>query len=142
MTNLPDPATAPGAIRVTKRPLDVAVRFADRDGVWETLEGPVRYRAGDALVTGVRGECWPVQRDSFLASYVPMGPTLLGEDGRYVKSKATAMAVRLERAVTVTVGWRADPLNGRPGDWLLRYDDGSLGVVQDGIFRETYGPAD
>lgn len=141
MTGLPDPATAPDALRVRKHATPVRVRFAPADGVCETLEGPVRYRAGDAIVTGTRGEQWPVKRDSFLATYAAEPPTASGQDGRYRKTPLTVRALRLTQPAEVPVGWQDDPLHGRPGDWLLDYGDGSLGVVRDDIFRETYGPA-
>jgi hypothetical protein len=140
MRELPDLAADPRALRVVKRALPAIVSFATEDGICETVEGPVRYRAGDAILTGVRGERWPVERERFLASYAPEPPTRAGEDGRYVKHPATALALRLNAPVAVPVGWQADPLLGQPGDWLLRYADGSYGVARDEIFRESYGP--
>jgi hypothetical protein len=128
----------PGAVAAVKRPIPVAVAFADAGGTCETREGPVRYRAGDAILTGVEGEHWPVVRETFLATYRPAPPTRAGEDGRYTKLPALATAVQLTQAVAVPVGWSDDPLHGKPGDWLLRYADGGYGVVGDAIFRETY----
>lgn len=139
---LPDLGKNPQALRVCKKPLSVEVEFADKDGVCKTLEGEVRYRAGDALLTGGHGERWPVKRDSFAASYEPVQPTCAGQNGRYRKLPALAHALRLTESVEIPVGWQNDPLHGQPGDWLLLYSDGSYGVVQDGIFRETYAPAD
>ena len=81
--DLPDLTTDPRALKVTKKPIPVSVAFAPADGVCGTLEGPVRYRAGDAILTGVQGEHWPIQRDAFLASYAPVPPTRAGEDGSY-----------------------------------------------------------
>jgi hypothetical protein len=141
MTDLPDLAADPRTLRVCKRPDPVPVRFAAADGVCETLEGPVRYRAGDAILTGGQGEHWPVQADSFQSGYEPVPPTSAGQDGTYRKRPLTVLALRLDRPVRVPVGWQDDPLQGRPGDWLLRYHDGSHGVVQDGIFRASYQPA-
>jgi len=120
----------------------VPVAFAPADGVCQTLEGPVGMRAGDAVLTGVRGEQWPVQRHLFLASYAPEPPTEAGQDGLYRKIPSQTLALQLERPAAVPVGWQKDPLLGRAGDWLLRYADGSHGVVQDAIFRETYRPSD
>ena len=127
---------------MVKRQVDVPVVFARDDAVCETLEGPVGVRAGDAVLTGVRGEHWPVRRDLFLASYAPIPPTQAGQDGSYRKKPSVALARRLDHDLAVPVGWKPDALLGRPGDWLLRYDDGSHGVLQDAIFRETYGFAD
>ena len=141
VTGLPDLTTDPRAVRVVKRPIAVAVTFARQDGVCETLEGPVGVHAGDAVLTGVQGERWPVRRPNFLASYTSVPPTRAGQDGLYRKNPSPALALRLDRDLAVPVGWQADPLQGHPGDWLLRYADGSHGVVQDTIFQQSYQPA-
>ena len=138
MSDLPDLATDPRTKRARKRPIAVSVRFAGDDGTCATLEGPVRYRAGDAILTGVRGEHWPIGRDDFLSEYTPIAPTVPGQDGQYVKEPGDVRALRLDRPLAVPVGWQNDPLQGRPGDWLLLYPDGSHGVIKDDIFRETY----
>ena len=138
---LPDLAADPRALRVCKKPDPLRAEFAVSGGVCDTLEGPVHFRAGDAILTGMRGERWPVGRALFLASYEPVPPTRPGESGAYRKAPSIAYALRLDRAREVPVGWQNDPLHGRPGDWLLQYADGSYGVVQDSIFRESYAPA-
>jgi hypothetical protein len=138
---LPDLAADPQALRVSKKPDPVRAEFAGADGVCDTLEGPVRYKAGDAILTGVRGERWPVARQSFLANYQPVPPTHAGDGGSYRKAPSLAHALRLDHERDVPVGWQKDPLHGRPGDWLLHYADGTYGVVQDSIFRESYAPA-
>jgi hypothetical protein len=138
MSDLPDLEADPRVRRVRKRPIATTVRFGDADGTCSTLEGPVRYRAGDAILTGVRGEQWPVSRRAFLAEYLPIAPTTAGQDGQYVKKPSEARALRLDRALAVRVGWQNDPLQAVPGDWLLRYANGSHGVLKDDIFRETY----
>jgi hypothetical protein len=142
MNALPDVKADPRALHVYKRPDSLKVVFATADGVCETLEGPVWYCAGDAILTGIRGEKWPVKRDLFLASYEPVPPTVAEDDGIYCKLLSEALALRLDRPVLVPVGWQDDPLQGRLGDWLLRYADGSYGVVQDEIFRKSYQPAE
>lgn len=141
-SNLPDLAADSRTLVVRKRPLPVQVAFAPTDGVCETLEGPVRYRRRDAILTGSRGENWPVANDTFLDSYEVVAPTVPGHDGTYRKRPVRVLALRLDRALAVPVGWQDDPLQGHPGDWLLRYADGSHGVVDDAIFRETYEPAE
>lgn len=139
--DVPDLFRDPRALRVSKSPNPVRVAFAAGSGVCETLEGPVRFDAGDAILTGLRGERWPVRRDLFLAGYDPLPPTRSGESGTYRKAASVTYALRLDRPCEVPAGWRDDPLRGRPGDWLLQYADGSYGVVRDDIFRDTYGPA-
>lgn len=138
MPTPPDLRTETRAFRVRKRPIAVNVVFAAVDGVVETLEGPVRHAAGDAILTGVRGEQWPVRQDAFAASYEPLPPNRSGQPGEYVKRWVNTLALRLRSAMTVPVGRHDDPLHGRPGDWLLQYEDGSHGVVCDEIFTVTY----
>jgi len=138
---LPDLAADPRALRVCKKPIPVQVEVAAADGTCETLEGPVRFRAGDALMTGVRGERWPVRRDVFRSTYEPLPPTEAGQAGAYRKVAAQAWAMRLDRPLDVPVGWHDDPLHGEPGDWLLHYADSTYGVLRDHIFRESYDPA-
>jgi hypothetical protein len=131
----------PDALRVCKKPVAVEVEFAAADGVCKTLEGEVQYSAGDALLTGGHGDHWPVRRDLFRSSYEPIPPTRAGQNGRYRKLPALAHALRLTELFDIPASWQREALHGRPGDWLLRYGDGSFGIVQDEIFRETYGPA-
>ena len=138
---LPDLAADPRALRVCKKPVEVPVEFTTADGTCETLEGPVRYRAGDPILTGVRGERWPVGLDTFRASYEPVPPTRAGENGKYRKAPSVSFAVRLDAPRDVPVGWQNDPLHGRVGDWLLQYADGSYGVMRDEIFHDSYAPA-
>ncbi len=138
---LPDLSADPRALRVRKKPSPVRVEFAAADGVCDTLEGPVHFKAGDAILTGVQGERWPIARNHFLTSYEPVPPTRAGDGGSYLKAPSLAYALRLDRACEVSVGWQRDPLRARPGDWLLQYAGGACGVVQDQIFRETYTPA-
>jgi hypothetical protein len=140
--DLPNLATDRRALRVYKRPIAVPVTFATADGVCDTAEGAVRFRAGDAILTGVRGERWPVRRDQFLSTYEPIAPTRNGSDGSYRKAPAVTHALRLAEPRAVTVNWQDSALQGRPGDWLLQYADGTYGVIQDAIFRETYLPAE
>src|SRR5581483_7170590 len=141
MNDLPDLAIDPRTLHVRKRPVPVTARFARTAGVCNTLEGPVRYRRGDALLTGSRGEQWPMSREAFLRSYAPEPPTAAGADGTYRKLPSDVLALQLDHALAVPAGWQDDPLHARPGDWLLRYADGSHGVVNDAIFRDTYEPA-
>jgi hypothetical protein len=132
----------PKAIVAVKRPIEVDVAFAIAPGRCATLEGDVGYDAGDAILTGVKGEHWPVPRSSFLASYAPCPPIVAGADGPYVKRPATVPAVRLRQAIAVPVGSGDDLLHGANGDWLIRYGDGSYGIVSPEVFAKSYDIGD
>lgn len=133
-----DVATQPGAVRAHKRPLPVQVRFATEAGKLQTLEGPVRYRPGDALLTGAAGERWPVTRARFDRSYRPEPPTQAGQAGRYVKQPVTVWALRMDTPFSVRVGHARDPIVGGPGDWLVQYGADDYGVISATIFEQTY----
>lgn len=133
---------AAGWLTVRKRALERAVAFAREDGVCETLEGPVPYASGDAIVTGERGERWPVSKARFTRRYRPCGETRAGEDGRYLSAASEVLARRLEEHTEVAVC--GGTLVGEAGDWVIDYGDGSRGVVRGDIFADTYdvvGPA-
>jgi hypothetical protein len=131
-----DVGSLPGCVVAVKRDVVVAAVFAAESGEVETLEGVVRYSQGDALLTGVRGEHWPVRREVFLRTYAPVVPTLSGEDGAYRKAFLPVRAVRLEEEARVAIAW--GELTGKPGDWLVQYGKNEYGIVDAEIFSMTY----
>lgn len=141
--HLPDLRGHPQAIRLVKKPIPVSVSFAATEGTLQTLEGPVPFRKGDALLTGVQGERWPVPRETFERRYEPAAGTAAGADGRYIKKPLPVWALQItaEMAPLSVAADGGGILTGRAGDWLLQYDDGSYGVITDAILRETYDRA-
>lgn len=133
MKTLPDISKDPLSKKVIKRPLPVKVSFAKTDGICKTLEGSVAFRVGDAIITGVAGEDWPMQRARFDEYYEPSG-----EGGSsYVKKPMLAFALPLNAPVDVNMP-SGGLLHGMPGDWLIQYALGDYGIVKDEIFRATY----
>ena len=63
-----DLAADPLAARFIKTEV-VQVLFAPEPGELISLEGPNKYQVGDAIITGVKGERWPVQKSKFLENY-------------------------------------------------------------------------
>lgn len=134
----------PEAVRVVKRPAMVWVDFAPHDGVLQTIEGPVKYLAGDALVQGDHDDKWPVTRKKFDASYMPAphdDDARRAESGLFIKRPNAVWALRIDRPFIVTVGHAKSRLNGKPGDWLLQYRSGDYGIVDGHVFLATYAPA-
>ncbi len=131
-STLPNLSRHPDALPVVKRPMQHAVLFATVDGTCETLEGPVQYRAGDALITGTLGEQWPIARERFDEAYERVS------DGIYRKRSLLAYALLLKSPMTVPVGGQCDPLDAHAGDWLLQYGEGDYGVVDADVFAQTY----
>lgn len=123
----------PAARRASKLPLPVQARFAEADGVCQTLEGPVQYAAGDAILTGVRGEQWPVARARFDQTYEADAVA-----GHYRKRPITVWALPLRAPTEVPLGGGRGTLHGQPGDWLVQYGPGDFGIVAADIFEQTY----
>ena len=135
-----DPVTDPRRRRVRKRATPVSVVFADAPGTMPTLEGPVPYEKGDALLTGVKEERWPVARASFLERYEALPGTTPGGDGMYKRRPEVLWAVQVTSAdlpleITTASG---GVLGASAGDWLIQYSPGDLGVVDGEIFAESY----
>ncbi|MGX4641447.1 PGDYG domain-containing protein [Massilia sp. SYSU DXS3249] len=123
----------PDVVRVQKRPARVIVRFATAPETVQTREGPVHARAGDAVVSAPGGEQWPVERAAFEQRYRPAGPP-----GVYDSVPQPSLAVRMADPFAVVLADGVSRLSGQPGDWLIDYGDGHLGIVGADIFAATY----
>ena len=102
-------------------PIEVSVVFADKAQCIETLEGPVLCQLGDAILTGVKGERWPVSASKFSEKYAPSGGQAPGSPGRYVKLPTEIRALRLSGAMDITLSDGRGVLHGEAGDWCVRY---------------------
>ncbi len=56
-------------MKAIKKPVVVDFEFAAEDGEVEALGGIVKYKKGDAIITGVKGEKYPCRRDIFDETY-------------------------------------------------------------------------
>lgn len=56
-------------MKVIKKPIAVEAEKATKDGIIKTLEGNMKYKKGDYIITGVNGERYPVAKDIFLKTY-------------------------------------------------------------------------
>jgi hypothetical protein len=117
---------------------EIDVIFADGPCAVRTNEGVVQVREGDAIITGIAGEHWRVSRSHFAERYEPVPPLTLGQPGRYASRPKRILAVPMTSAFEVLLADDVSRLSGRPGDWLVDYGDGSLGVISPSIFATTY----
>ena len=125
-------------MKFVKIPHPVAVRFATIAGELLTREGPVTYAPGDALLTGVAGESWPIRRSDFNLSYEPIAPTCTGEAGAYRKRPARVEADQVTQAASIPTHSGNGNLRAEPGDWVVTNEQGQRWVVADDIFRLSY----
>ena len=118
----------------------VAVAFARTDGELASREGPNRYSAGDALITGSTGDRWSVSRARFEARYLPVAPLRAGEDGGYRSRPIPVRARQMAASFAVARSAGGDLLHGAARDWLLQYAPGDFGIVEEARFRKVYRP--
>jgi hypothetical protein len=115
-----------------KRPNLHPFRIAENDETVVTREGPVQAKRGDAILTGIEGEVWPIQASKFLATY----DVLSIEKCR--KKPIEVLVVCVDRPFQVVVSYQDNLLDGKPGDWLVQYDEANYGIVGRDIFEKTY----
>ena len=128
----------PHRVMARKYELEVQVRFSEEASTVVTAEGSVPARPGDAIITGIGGEHWRVSKERFAQKYRPVPPAQLGEDGAYTSLPSRILAVQMPEGFEVLLADRVSKLTGQPGDWLVDYGDGSLGIVSKAIFPTTY----
>ena len=135
---LPEVAKHPQRLHARKFERQVQVRFIDAPCTVQTPEGVVHAQPGDAILTGIAGEHWRVSHSHFGDKYHPVPPTRAGQGGIYVSLPTRILTVRMSEPFEVLLADGVSRLHGHPGDWLIDYGDGSLGVITDTIFRVTY----
>ncbi|MDR3321269.1 MAG: DHH family phosphoesterase [Synergistaceae bacterium] len=133
-----DLSLRPDAVVAVKRGIPVSVTFARGPGILDTNEGAVSYLDGDALVTGVKGELWPVARERFFGTYSAHGGTAPGGDGTYIRNATPSLALQIDMPFVVELGNGGSVLRGGRGDWLMQYEPGEYGIVAREIFEETF----
>lgn len=92
---------------------------------------------GDAILTGVAGEHWPIARLAFEDSYQAMLPAKMGDVGTYCKRSmiVEARCVTHTEAVVLPNG---GVLSAKPGDWIVTGPQGDDWVVEASVFAKTY----
>jgi hypothetical protein len=119
-------------MKVMKKPVVLRWERAIAGTVIETKEGPVAAGGDCVLLTGTKGEQWPMPRSRFEETY-NFSPA-----GSCFKKPLVVEAVCMSEPFTVLTNWSPDPLTGKPGDWHLTYGPDDFGIVDADIFLETY----
>lgn len=71
-----DPPTETRGWRTYEKKVPIEAKRADRGGTLRTLEGPAKYRKGDFIARGAKGEKWPIRSDVFRKTYRAIGGAL------------------------------------------------------------------
>jgi hypothetical protein len=121
-----------GSFKTFKKPAREPYEIAQQDGVLQTLEGPVNYKAGFYIMTGPKGEKYPITPERFNDLKDDNG------DGTASPKKIVKLAKVADHSGTVNTSW-GEPLNYTPGeDIIVKHGPGDYGVVKKDIFAKTY----
>lgn len=110
-------------------PVDISTPLT-KDTIVETLEGEVNTPTGYRIVTGIKGEQYPIPNDKF-QQYIRQ------PDGRYAKGKVIVKALEIPETGTVTTPWGAE-LTAKPGDYLIMESPNDMWTIDREIFEATY----
>jgi hypothetical protein len=112
-----------------KEPFEVA----KDNGVLDTLEGPVQYSAGDYIMTGPKGEQYPISPEKFAELKTDNG------DGTASPKKIIKLCKVADHDGEVVLKYNGSQLAYHSGeDVIVRHGPGDYGVVKADIFKQTY----
>ena len=120
-----------GAFNTFKKASPVKYELASQPGTVETLEGPVRYDAGHYIITGPKGEQYPITPEKFNTLYDD------NKDGTATPKKIPKIAKLADHDGVLHTSW--GDLNYTAGnDFIVRHGPGDYGAVKKDIFAQTY----
>ena len=121
-----------GGFECYKVPNPVHYELAQEAGTIQTLEGPVSYDAGFYVMTGPKGEKYPIPPAKFKELYDDNG------DGTATPKKIIKMAKVADHPGAVDTSW-GEKLNYNTGDdVIVKHGPNDYGVVKKDIFAQTY----
>jgi hypothetical protein len=122
---------SPETFQTYKKPATEKYAVAQRDGTVETLEGPVRYVAGAYIMTGPKGEQYPISAEKFTALKDDNG------DGTCSPKKIMKQARLADHDGVIHTSW-GDLAYTAGNDYIVRHGPGDFGAVKKDIFATTY----
>ncbi len=121
-----------GGFKTYKRPAKEKYEVAEKSGTIDTLEGPVKYPAGYYIMTGPKGEQYPISPEKFEELKDDLG------DGVCTPKKIMKVAKLADHNGTVDTSW-GEKLHYTSGeDFIVRHGENDYGVVKKDIFAQTY----
>ena len=122
---------ASGAFKTWKNPTPVKYEVADAAGTVDTLEGPVRYAAGHYIMTGPKGERYPITPEKFKTLYDDNG------NGTATPKRVEKWAKVADHDGVLHTSW-GDLAYTTGADYIVRHGPGDYGAVKADIFAKTY----
>jgi hypothetical protein len=115
-----------------KKPAQEKYEVAQEEGTIQTLEGPVNYKKGYYILTGPKGEQYPIPPEKFNELKDDLG------DGVCSPKKIIKTAKLADHDGVVKTSWGENLNYMANNDYIVRHGAGDYGVVKADIFKQTY----
>jgi hypothetical protein len=115
-----------------KKPAREKYEVAQEDGTIQTLEGPVNYKKGYYILTGPKGEQYPIPPEKFDELKDDLG------NGVCSPKKIIKTAKLADHDGVVKTSWGENLNYTANNDYIVRHGAGDYGVVKADIFKQTY----
>ena len=120
-----------GAFKTFKLANPIQYVTAAEPGTVDTLEGPVKYDVGHKIITGPKGEKYPVSPESFADKYD------IDTDSTATPKKIVKYAKLADHDGVLHTSW-GDLSYTKGNDVIVRHGTGDYGAVKKDIFQQTY----
>ena len=120
-----------GAFNTFKLAKPIHYDTATDSGTIDTLEGPVRYEAGHKIITGPKGEKYPVSPESFEDKYD------IEDEHTATPKKIVKYAKLADHDGVLKTSW-GNLEYTKGNDVIVRHGEGDYGAVKLDIFQQTY----
>jgi hypothetical protein len=121
-----------GSFKTFKKPARERYEIATEPGTIETLEGPVKYDAGFYIMTGPKGEQYPITPERFKELKDDLG------NGVASPKKIIKLAKLADHDGSVPTSWGETMHYTAGNDYIVKHDTNDYGVVKKDIFAQTY----
>jgi hypothetical protein len=121
-----------GAFKTFKKPAKERYEIANAPGTIDTLEGPVKYPKGFYIMSGPKGEQYPISSEKFAELKDDLG------DGIATPKKIVKLAKLADHDGSVPTSW-GETLHYTAGnDYIVKHGTNDYGAVKKDIFQQTY----
>ena len=121
-----------GGFKTYKRPAKERYEIASEPGTIDTLEGPVKYPKGFYIMTGPKGEQYPITPEKFKELKDDLG------NGVCTPKKIVKVAKLADHSGSVDTSWGEKLYYNTGEDVIVRHGENDYGVVKKDIFAQTY----
>ena len=130
-TSVDDTWFKDGSFKTFKLAKPVHYDTATEPGTVDTLEGPMKYDTGHKIITGPKGEKYPVSPESFEDKYD------IDDEHTATPKKIIKVAKLADHDGVLHTSW-GDLSYTKGYDIIVRHGDGDYGAVKKDIFTQTY----